>query len=140
MLYKHVTEKVNSKRLLVAQALLPVLVLLHLSPMHSQEWLCYSTFSAACKGGRDKGKTFDCTSLQSPDPAAQHGSAIATLSKTLGLINSRSRLTKSGPLRIAAPPESVGTYSAPAGPRGLQCIHGNLGGAGQRTPTGRHRD
>jgi hypothetical protein len=40
-------EKVNSKRLLVAQALLPVLVLLHLSSMLSQEWLCYSTFSAA---------------------------------------------------------------------------------------------
>src|ERR1700730_3011924 len=41
-------EKVNSMRLLVAQALLPVRVLLHLSSMHSQEWLCYSTFSAAC--------------------------------------------------------------------------------------------
>jgi hypothetical protein len=39
-------EKVNSKRLFVAQALLPVRVLLPLSPMHSQEWLCYSTFSA----------------------------------------------------------------------------------------------
>jgi hypothetical protein len=41
-------EKVNSKRHLVAQALLPVLVLLPLTSMHSQEWLCYSTFSAAC--------------------------------------------------------------------------------------------
>src|SRR5260370_24105557 len=40
-------EKVNSNRLLVAQAFLPVLVLLHLSSMHSQEWLCYLTFSAA---------------------------------------------------------------------------------------------
>jgi hypothetical protein len=37
-------EKVNSKRFLVAQALLPVLILLHLSSMHSQEWLWYSTF------------------------------------------------------------------------------------------------
>ncbi len=36
------------KPLLVAQALLPVLVLLHLSSMHSQEWLCYSNFSATC--------------------------------------------------------------------------------------------
>jgi len=35
------------KRLLVAQALLPVRVLLLLSSKHSQEWLCYSTFSAA---------------------------------------------------------------------------------------------
>src|SRR5712691_8158596 len=42
-------EKVNSEPLLVAQALLPVLVLLHLSFMHSQEWLCYSTFSASCE-------------------------------------------------------------------------------------------
>jgi hypothetical protein len=41
-------EKVNSKRRLVAQAILPVLVLLHLSSMHSQEWLCYLTFSARC--------------------------------------------------------------------------------------------
>jgi hypothetical protein len=37
-------EKVNLKRLLVAQALLPVLVLLPLLSMHSQEWLRYSTF------------------------------------------------------------------------------------------------
>src|SRR6266852_7686573 len=47
-------EKVNSKRLLVAQALLPVLVLLHLSSMHSQEWLCYSTFSATCSAATSK--------------------------------------------------------------------------------------
>jgi hypothetical protein len=40
-------EKVNSKRLLVAQALLPVLVLLPLSSMHNQEWLRYSNFSVA---------------------------------------------------------------------------------------------
>jgi Flp pilus assembly protein CpaB len=46
---EQVAEKVNSKPLLVAQALLPVLVLLHLSSMHSQEWLCYSTFSATCE-------------------------------------------------------------------------------------------
>ncbi len=83
MLYKQVAEKVNSKRLLVAQALLPVLVLLHLSPMHSQEWLCYSTFSAACKGGRDKGKTFDCTSLQSPDLAAPNARPLPRFPKPL---------------------------------------------------------
>jgi hypothetical protein len=41
-------EKVNSKRLLVARALSPVRVLLPLSSKHSQEWLCYSTFSATC--------------------------------------------------------------------------------------------
>jgi hypothetical protein len=46
---KQVAEKVNSKRLLVAQALLPVLVLPHLPSTYSQEWLCYSTFSATCK-------------------------------------------------------------------------------------------
>jgi hypothetical protein len=40
-------EKVNSKRLLVAQALLPVRISLPLSSKHSQEWLCCSTFSAA---------------------------------------------------------------------------------------------
>jgi hypothetical protein len=40
-------EKIDSKRFQVAQALLPVRVLLPLSSMHSQEWLCYSTFSAA---------------------------------------------------------------------------------------------
>jgi hypothetical protein len=40
-------EKDDSKRLLVAQALLPVRVLLRLSLMHSHEWLCYPTFSAA---------------------------------------------------------------------------------------------
>src|SRR5260370_32641083 len=47
-------EKVNSNRLLVAQAFLPVLVLLHLSSMHSQEWLCYSTFSAASEAATHK--------------------------------------------------------------------------------------
>jgi hypothetical protein len=41
-------EKFDSKRLLVAQALLPVRVVLRLSLLHSQEWLCYSTFSASC--------------------------------------------------------------------------------------------
>ncbi len=46
---EQLAEKVNSEPLLVAQALLPVLVLLHLSFMHSQEWLCYSTFSASCE-------------------------------------------------------------------------------------------
>jgi len=49
-------EKDNSKPLLVA--LLPVLVLLPISSVHSQEWLCYSTFSANCSaatfGGLDK--------------------------------------------------------------------------------------
>ncbi len=45
-------EKVNSKPLLVAQALLPVLVLLPSLSMHSQEWLCYPTFSATCEGRR----------------------------------------------------------------------------------------
>jgi Flp pilus assembly protein CpaB len=43
-----VAEKVDSLQVLVAQAFLPVLDLLHLHSMHSQEWLCYSTFSAAC--------------------------------------------------------------------------------------------
>jgi hypothetical protein len=47
-------EKFNSKRLLVAQALLPVRVLLPLSSMHSQEWLCYSTFSAASSAAEEK--------------------------------------------------------------------------------------
>ncbi len=51
---EQVAEKVNSKPLLVAQALLPVLVLLHLSSMHSQEWLCYSTFSATCEAATHK--------------------------------------------------------------------------------------
>src|SRR5882762_4580929 len=37
-------EKVDSKGFLVAQALLPSRVLLPLSSMHSQEWMCYSTF------------------------------------------------------------------------------------------------
>jgi hypothetical protein len=41
-------EKVDSERVLVAQALLPVLNLQHLHSAHSQEWLCYWTFSAAC--------------------------------------------------------------------------------------------
>jgi len=36
---KQVAEKVDSKRFLVAQALLPVRVLLRLLLMHSQEWL-----------------------------------------------------------------------------------------------------
>jgi hypothetical protein len=43
----HALEQCKLGRLLVAQALLPVRVLLPLSPKHSQEWLCYSTFSAA---------------------------------------------------------------------------------------------
>ncbi len=47
-------EKVNSKPLLVAQALLPVLVLPHLSSLHSHEWLCYSTFSANCEAATHK--------------------------------------------------------------------------------------
>jgi hypothetical protein len=42
-------EKVDSERVLVAQALLPVLNLQHLHSAHSQEWLCYWTFSAACE-------------------------------------------------------------------------------------------
>jgi hypothetical protein len=41
-------EKVDSERVLVAQAHLPVLNLQHLHSAHSQEWLCYWTFSAAC--------------------------------------------------------------------------------------------
>src|SRR5712691_7490273 len=51
---EQVAEKVNSKPLLVAQVLLPVLVLLHLLSMHSQEWLCYSTFSATCEAATHK--------------------------------------------------------------------------------------
>jgi hypothetical protein len=47
-------EKVNSMRLLVAQALLPVRVLLPFSSMHSQESLCYSTFSAASSAATSK--------------------------------------------------------------------------------------
>jgi hypothetical protein len=31
-----------------------VLVLLHLQSMHSQEWLCYWTFSAACEAATHK--------------------------------------------------------------------------------------
>jgi hypothetical protein len=50
---KQFAEKVNSECVLVAQALLPVLNLQHLRSAHSQEWLCYSTFSANCKTGRD---------------------------------------------------------------------------------------
>jgi hypothetical protein len=42
-------EKVDSERVLVAQALLPVLNLQHLHSAHSQEWLYYWTFSAACE-------------------------------------------------------------------------------------------
>jgi hypothetical protein len=34
-------EKVDSERVLVAQALLPVVNLQHLHSAHSQEWLCY---------------------------------------------------------------------------------------------------
>jgi hypothetical protein len=41
-------EKVDSERVLVAQALVPVLNLQHLHAAHSQEWLCYWTFSATC--------------------------------------------------------------------------------------------
>jgi hypothetical protein len=51
---EQLAEKVNSKPLLVAQALLPVLALQHLSSMHSQEWLCYSTFSASCEAATHK--------------------------------------------------------------------------------------
>src|ERR1700730_4557252 len=40
----------------VAQALLPVRVLLSLSSMHSQEWLCYSTLSAAASAATFKGR------------------------------------------------------------------------------------
>jgi hypothetical protein len=40
-------EKCKMKPLLVAQALLPVRVLLRLSSMHIREWMCYFTFSAA---------------------------------------------------------------------------------------------
>jgi len=45
-------KKVNSKRLLLAQALLPVRVLPRFSSMQSQERLCCPTFSAARKCGR----------------------------------------------------------------------------------------
>jgi hypothetical protein len=41
-------EKVDLERVLVAQALLPVRVLLHIRSIPSQECLCYPTFSAAC--------------------------------------------------------------------------------------------
>jgi hypothetical protein len=49
---KHSADYVNPERPLVAQALLPLQVLLLLSPMHSQEWLRDSTLSAAIKNGR----------------------------------------------------------------------------------------
>ena len=62
------TEKVDSERFLVAQALLPVQVLLQLTSMRSQEWLCYWTFSAAtsacvvltCTGIRQTAQTEVC--------------------------------------------------------------------------------
>jgi hypothetical protein len=41
-----VAEKVDLDCVLVAQALLPVRVL---QSAHSQEWLCYPTFSATCE-------------------------------------------------------------------------------------------
>ena len=40
--------KVELDRAAVAQALLPVLIWLHLLVAHSQEWLCHQTFSATC--------------------------------------------------------------------------------------------
>jgi len=42
-------EKVRSGPVLVAQPLLAVWFLQHLAKAHSQEWLCYSTFSVACE-------------------------------------------------------------------------------------------
>jgi hypothetical protein len=48
-LAEQAAEKVDSERVLVAQALLPVLNLQHLHSAHSQECLCYWTFSAACE-------------------------------------------------------------------------------------------
>jgi hypothetical protein len=41
-------EKFEIDRKTVAQALSPVLILLHLLVVHSQGWLCHPTFSAAC--------------------------------------------------------------------------------------------
>jgi hypothetical protein len=40
-------EKVDSAKIFVGQALLPVRILLHLPKMDSQEWLSYWTFSAS---------------------------------------------------------------------------------------------
>jgi hypothetical protein len=39
-------EKIDSERILVAQALLPVRIS---QSAHSHEWLCYPTFSATCE-------------------------------------------------------------------------------------------
>jgi hypothetical protein len=47
---KQAAEKVDSAKIFVGQALLPVRVLPHLPKMDSQEWLSYWTFSASCKG------------------------------------------------------------------------------------------
>jgi hypothetical protein len=46
--------KSRFKAVLVAQALLPVRVLLPLSSKHSQEWLCTSTLSAASLAATSK--------------------------------------------------------------------------------------
>jgi hypothetical protein len=42
-------EKVHLEPGLVAQPLLAVWILQRLTKAHSQEWLCYTTFSAACE-------------------------------------------------------------------------------------------
>ncbi len=46
---EEVPEKVGSTWGLVAQALLPVRVLLELTRAHRQECLCYTTFSPTCE-------------------------------------------------------------------------------------------
>jgi hypothetical protein len=50
-------EKVDSAKIFVGQALLPVRVLLHLPKMDSQEWLSYWTFSATCEAAPHKDST-----------------------------------------------------------------------------------
>jgi hypothetical protein len=47
-------EKVRSEPGLVAQPLLAVWILQHLTKAYSQEWLCYTIFSAACEAAIHK--------------------------------------------------------------------------------------
>jgi hypothetical protein len=71
-------EKVDSKRLLVAQALLPVLILMRLSSMHSQEWPCYAPFSAACLAAEVEvycGSAVPCRSEYASCSRGGHGGA-----------------------------------------------------------------
>ena len=47
-------EKVSEGSVFVAQPLLAVWFLQHLTKAHSQEWLCYPAFSAACEASATK--------------------------------------------------------------------------------------